>query len=101
MRRVSVEDFDLYPGYFLRADLEERFERACKLLAEEYKAKGDEKSCEEALKNIEIARNEAMRWKKLDAFQLFCATQNRWESLMKWANRREICSTMQEILSEK
>jgi len=101
MQRVSVEDFDPYPGCFLRADLEERFERACKLLAEEYKAKGDEKGYEEALKNIEIARNEVMRWKKLNAFQLFCDIQNRWESLMKWANKHEIRSTMQEILSEK
>ncbi|MCW3132562.1 MAG: hypothetical protein N2V73_07600 [Candidatus Methanospirare jalkutatii] len=101
MQRVSVEDFDPYPGCFLRADLEERFERACKLLAEEYKAEGDEKGCKEALKNIEIARNEALRWKKLDAFQLFCDIQNRWESLMKWLNKREIRSTMQEILSER
>ena len=101
MQRVSVENFDPYPGCFLRADLEERFERACKLLAEEYKAKGDKKGCEEALKNIEIARNEAMRWKKLDAFQLFCNTQIRWESLMNWANKGEIRSSMQEILSEK
>ena len=101
MQRVKAEDFDPYPGCFLRADLEERFERACKLLAEEYKAKGDEKGYKETLKNIEIAKNEAMRWKKLDAFRLFCDIQNRWESLMKWANKREIRSTMQEILVTK
>ena len=101
MQRVSVEDFDPYPGCFLRSDLEKRFERACKLLAEEYKTKGDERGCEEALKNIEIAKNEAMRWKKLDAFQMFCLMQSRWESLMKWAGKREIRSAVQEVLSGK
>jgi len=101
MQKVNIEDFDPYPGYFLRSDLEKRFEKVCRILAEEYKEKGDIIGYEESLKNIEIARKEKIKWEKLDAFQVFCNIQNQWESLMKWTNKREIRSKMQKILSEK
>jgi hypothetical protein len=52
MTTIYPDDLDPYPGSFLKANLEEKFERACTVLAEEYGAQGDEISRVETLNNI-------------------------------------------------
>jgi hypothetical protein len=57
MEIVTASDLDPYPGYFLKADLEDKIYRTSLLLALDYLNKGDKVGSEEALKNISIARN--------------------------------------------
>jgi hypothetical protein len=67
MKLTTADEFDPYPGCFLKPDLEEKIEQTCKLLSEEYLAQGDIKGCEEALNNIALARTDAVP--RFDPFQ--------------------------------
>lgn len=98
MRRVYPEDFDPYPGCFLKSDLEDKIERACKLLSEEYLAEGDRRGSEEALRNILIAKTDAVP--KYDPFQRLCELQMRWRELMRFTSREKIRSLMMDIIKE-
>jgi hypothetical protein len=56
MHRKRPEDFDPYPGYFLRNDLFERIEKTARNLAEYYAKLGDDLGAKESLDTVEIAR---------------------------------------------
>jgi glycosyltransferase involved in cell wall biosynthesis len=96
MTRVYPEDFDSYPGCFLKSDLEEKIEKSCKLLSEEYLAEGDREGNEEALRNIFIAKTDAVP--KIDPFQSLCELQKRWRELMLFTSHEEIRSWIRDII---
>jgi len=96
MPKVNPEDFDPYPGCFLKSDLEEKIEQACKLLSEEYLAQGDRKGSEEALNNITLARTDALP--KFDPFQKLCELQKQWQELMRFTDQEDIRSWMRDII---
>ncbi len=90
---VSAEDFDPYPGCFLKHDLHDRIVHACRLLSEEYMKEGDQKGAEEALRNIRTARECAPKY---NVYQWFCNIRRSWEEMMIWAERRS--SEIQELI---
>ena len=94
--KVFPEDFDPYPGCFLKADLESKIEQACKLLSEEYLAQGDRKGSAEALNNISLARTDALP--KFDPFQRLCELQKRWRELMLVTSREDIRSRIRNSI---
>lgn len=96
MARVYPEDFDPYPGCFLKADLEEKIEKSCKLLSEEYLAQGNRRGGEEALKNITIAKTDAVP--KYDPFQRLCKLQKRWQELMEYTGEGDVRSSIRRII---
>lgn len=96
MTKVYPEEFDPYPGCFLKADLEKKIEKSCQLSSEEYLAQGDKKGSEEALKNIQLARSEAVP--KLDPFQNLCHLQKRWQELMEYTSKREVSSALKGVI---
>jgi len=96
MTKVYPEDFDPYPGCFLKRDLEEKIEKACKLLSEVYLAQGDRQGSEEALNNIIIAKTDAVP--KYDPFQSLRELQKRWQGLMLFTSREEIRSRITDII---
>ena len=96
MPKVNPEDFDPYPGCFLKPDLEEKVEKACKLLSEEYLAQGDRKGGEEALNNIPLARTDALP--KFDPFQKLCELQKQWQELMRFTGQKDIRSRIRDII---
>ncbi|HEC56498.1 MAG TPA: hypothetical protein ENI32_01230 [Candidatus Syntrophoarchaeum butanivorans] len=98
LARVSPEDLDPYPGCFLKRDLEEKIEKACKLLSEEYLAAGDTEGSKEALKNIELARTDAVP--KFDPFQRFCELQKHWHEMMVRTGREKVRSKMQRVIED-
>jgi hypothetical protein len=55
LKKLQAEDFDPYPGFFLREDLDQRIAETSSRLAEHYRVQGDKAAAEEALRNIEIA----------------------------------------------
>jgi len=96
MVKVWPEDFDPYPGAFLKSDLEEKVERSCELLSEEYLAEGDRPGSEEALNNIVLAKTDAPP--KEDPFQYLCKLQKRWQGLMGYTDQDDVRLRMGKLI---
>jgi hypothetical protein len=96
MIRVEPEELDPYPGCFLKEDLEEKIEKACKLLSREYLDQGDKRASEEALRNIELAGTDAVP--RLDPFDNLCNLQKRWQRLMDYTGRRDVSLRIRQII---
>ena len=79
MVMVTPQDFDPYPGEFLREDLDEKIFRSNMMLATDYMLKGDAEGALESLNNIMIATKDAKP--KFDAFAKYRKTQKLWEVL--------------------
>ena len=90
MIKVCPEDFDPYPGVFLKSDLEDKIEKSCELLSEEYLARGDIKGSEETLRNITLSKTDTVP--KFDPFQGVCKLQKRWQELMLFTSQEDIRS---------
>ena len=79
MVMVTPEDFDPYPGEFLRDDLDEKIFRSNMMLAADYMLKGDAEGCAESLNNISISRKEAKP--SFDTFSRYRLNQKLWEQI--------------------
>jgi hypothetical protein len=99
MTKVHVDDLDPYPGCFLKDDLQERIERTCQMLSEEYTNRGDKQGAEQSLNNITFARASAMP--KYDPFQHICQTQRQWKELMQYTSKKEVRLHIKEIIEGK
>ncbi len=85
MTKVSSEDFDPYPGFFLKGNLEERIETSCQLLSQEYLAQGDRQGSEEALRNIALAKAKIVAIQ--DPFDNLCQLQKKWQKLIRYTSK--------------
>ena len=81
MVMVAPEDFDPYPGEFLRADLDEKIFRSNMMLAVDYMMKGDAEGALESMNNIMISKKDAIP--NFDAFTRYRGNQKLWERLME------------------
>ena len=79
MVMVTPEDFDPYPGEFLRNDLDEKIFRSNMMLAADYMMSGDAEGCAESLNNIAISRKDAKP--NFDAFSRYRLNQKLWEQI--------------------
>jgi len=96
MVRVQPEEFDPYPGAFLKDDLEEKVEKASAVLSEMYRKQGDPEGAEESLKTVSLMR-EAMK-SGADPFDDFIRLQGKWERLMAFVAEPRTRSKFQDIL---
>ncbi|MDH4222200.1 MAG: hypothetical protein OEV55_01525 [candidate division Zixibacteria bacterium] len=96
MTKVHAEEFDPYPGCFLKDDLEEKIEKACKSLSEEYLLLGDKNGSQEALRNIQISKTDAVP--NFDPFEKLCQLQKRWKEMMEYTSQEEISSKLKKIV---
>jgi len=99
MTRLYPDEFDPYPGCFLKPDLETKIEKSSKLLSEDYLAQGDKEASEEALKNITLARTDAVS--KYDPFQKLCVLKRRWRELMLFTARKGIRSRIKDFFCKE
>ena len=76
---VTPEDFDPYPGEFLREDLDEKIFRSNMMLAADYMLQGDSEGCAESLNNISISRKDAKP--NFDPFSRYRLNQKLWEDI--------------------
>lgn len=83
---VSPEDFDPYPGEFLKADLEEKIYRSSMMLAAQYIAEGKPEDSMEAMRNIFLSRYDAQP--SFDAFEAYLDTQAAWEQLIHLVRKK-------------
>ena len=96
MVMVNPEDFDPYPGEFLRDDLDENIYRSNMMLAVDYMLKGETENCAESLNNIAISRKEAKP--AFDAFSRYRNNQKLWEQIsdVVGQKRYELRKVMEE-----
>ena len=78
---VSPEDFDPYPGEFLKPDLDEKIYRSSMMLSSQYLANNDPDAAMEAMRNIYVAKHNAPP--AFDAFRAYLDTQTQWERLIR------------------
>ena len=88
MRKIKAEEFDPYPGIFLKEDLEEKVAKASEILATEYLTEGKTEDAKESLNNIKIAIESASPSK--NPFENLLKVQKDWEELMKISDSEEI-----------
>ena len=82
MTKISAEDLGMYPGEFLKEDLEDRIFRSNVMLALDYLGQGDKAGAAECLKNIHLARTTPPP--ESNPFQDLIQLQKTWENLMEF-----------------
>ena len=80
MDKVTAEDFDPYPGHFLKDDLEDKIFKTNVLLALDYLVKGDTVGCQESIKNVYLSKYEAKP--QFDVFDDYIEVQENWVDIM-------------------
>ena len=93
LKKLTPEDLDPYPGFFLRDDLDWRIAETSRLLAESYRASGDEEAAAEALRNIEICADSA----DPDAISAFIGLRERWCGFMTMLTEKRFFGLLKEI----
>ncbi|WP_160197903.1 cyclic nucleotide-binding domain-containing protein [Senegalia massiliensis] len=95
MTIVKPEDFDPYPGEFLKDDLEDKIYKTNVLLSLEYLAEGDTEASKETMKNIYISKYEAVKEK--DPFTQYRYIQRNWQKIVDFTiqNRYQIRKIME------
>ncbi len=97
IKMIQPEDFDPYPGCFLKDNLEEKIKQANTLLAKEYAANNDHNSRNEAIKNIDLDSLDAIP--HFDPVTSYNQLRNRWETLMSFIQNTTIQSELKELIS--
>jgi hypothetical protein len=82
-RVVKIEDFDPYPGEFLKSDLDEKIEMTSNALFREYIAEGDEESAEFVLEIPRMAKHN----KKLNPYTHLLELKRTWEKLTRFIRK--------------
>ena len=94
---ATAEEFDPYPGAFLKDDLEMKIERACTILADQYRTEGNEIDEAETLKNIEIAKFDAVP--EGNTFHHLLRIKKLWEEMMEFTSQNDIRKRLQHELN--
>lgn len=96
MEKITAEDLGIYPGEFLREDLDERIFRSNVMLSLDYLSEGDKRGAMECLKNIHLARITPPP--EENPFQNLLRLQKSWKNLMEYFSsekvRQEVCAQL-------
>jgi CRP-like cAMP-binding protein len=96
MTFVEAEDFDPYPGEFLRDTLHDKILKTNLILALDYLANDRVDDAKETIRNIWLARTKAIP--PDNPFEAYLDFQRQWRELRKLV-ARELGSIMNEIIS--
>ena len=77
---LEPEDFDPYPGQFMKADLEDKIFKTNIILALNYLTNNDVKACKETIRNIYLAKYEAVP--HYNTFKKYLKFQKNWRKLL-------------------
>ena len=97
MVHVSVKELEPYPGAFLGDSLDDKIEKTCRLLADYYRAQGNEAAAAESLKNIEIAQDEAIP--EGNAFRKLIRIQKMWEQMMDLTAKGDLRKRLRDLVA--
>jgi len=83
MIEIEPEDFDPYPGEFMKKDLEDKVTKTNLILALDYLTENKVENAKGAIKNIYISKYDAIPSKNV--FKEYLKTQKNWRSLLNFA----------------
>jgi len=86
--KIHPEEFDPYPGCFLKEDLEHKIKKANTLLAEHYKSKNDPQGYKEAIKNTHLKQLQAIP--TFNPLKTYDNLRNTWEKLMDYIQNNDL-----------
>jgi CRP-like cAMP-binding protein len=95
MTFVEAEDFDPYPGEFLKETLDDKILKTNLILALDYLADDRVDDAKETIRNIWLAKTKAMP--EDNPFRTYLDFQGRWRTLRK-LTARQVSGEMTEIL---
>ncbi len=81
LHKVMPEDFDPYPGEFLKPDLGDKIFKTNIILALNYLTDGDVEACKETIRNIYLARYDAIP--HYNTYKKYLAFQKEWRALLE------------------
>lgn len=84
MQLVSAEDFDPYPGEFMKKELEDKIFKANIMLALDYLSDNEIENTKAALKNIYISKYSAEP--DYNVFKHYLELQDEWENILNFAD---------------
>ncbi len=101
MIMVKAEDFDPYPGEFLKDDLEDKIFKTNIILALDYLSNNKIGDCKATIKNIYLTKYDAEP--KENVFEKFLMAHDRWEQLLSFAdeNSKELDAVMESCLIQE
>jgi CRP-like cAMP-binding protein len=85
MTILDAEDFDPYPGEFLKDTLDDKILKSNLILALDYLANDRVEDTKETIRNIWLARTKAIP--KDNPFEMYLTFQRRWRALRKLTSR--------------
>ncbi len=96
MVKISADEFDPYPGEFLKEDLEAKIYRSNMMLAMDYMSQGDTEGAREAMENIRIGKQDAIP--DYHPFTRYREAQKHWAQVVKTVkeNRYELRKLMEK-----
>ncbi len=96
LRMITPEEFDPYPGEFMKQDLGDKIFKTNIILALNYLADGDIEACKETINNIYLARYEAVPHN--NTFDAYLDFQRKWRKLLEYT--RDFGNTLKNIILE-
>ncbi|NOQ56107.1 MAG: hypothetical protein GQ477_04875 [Nanohaloarchaea archaeon] len=97
MTIVHPKELGDYPGNFIDKDLEKKIEDTCNSLSDYYISKKDIEGSKEALKNIMLAKTDAIP--KYDTFKHLCKLQKTWQEMMQYIDDDNIRKSLKKIIN--
>jgi len=81
LQKIEPEDFDPYPGSFMKPDLGDKIFKTNIILALNYLADGDVEACKGTIENIYLARYDAIP--HFNTFETYLDFQKEWRSTLE------------------
>ncbi|MFO7815286.1 MAG: cyclic nucleotide-binding domain-containing protein [Halanaerobiales bacterium] len=97
MQEISAEDFDPYPGEFMKEELEDKIFKANIMLALDYLSKDEIENTKATLKNIYISKYSAEP--DYNVFEKYLELQSEWENILNFAEDNYM--DLQKIFQDK
>jgi CRP-like cAMP-binding protein len=94
---IKPEDFDPYPGQFLKPDLGDKIFKTNIILALDYLANNKVEECKETIKNIYLARYEAIP--HYNTYETYLQFQTNWRKLLE--HTKGFGTMLKEIIREE
>jgi len=94
LHEIKPEDFDPYPGEFMKPDLGDKIFKTNIILALNYLADNNIQACKETIKNIYLARYDAIP--HYNTFDTYLEFQKKWRKLLEYSN--EFDNTLKDII---
>jgi len=96
LHEIKPEDFDPYPGQFMKPDLGDKIFKTNIILALNYLADGDVQACKETINNIYLARYDAIP--HYNTYSTYLEFQKKWRKLLE--HTKSFGSVLKDIILE-